>query len=312
MNIDILLYLLMFGGSLALLLKASDWFVDSAEEIGLSFGISPFIIGVTIIAFGTSLPELASSIAAIFADDSEIVIGNVVGSNIANICLIMGITAVIAKEIKLDYSVLDIDIPFLVGSGLFLYVSCWDLKIAPFEIFIFLACLVLFLVNSFKSEREADESARPNAGWQAYGLLILGGILVYLSADWTIVAIQKVSELAGVNPELIALTLVAFGTSLPEVAVSIAAARKGKTAIAVGNIVGSNIFNSLAVMGIPSLFGTLIIPPDILDFSLPFMIVATIMFTVLSFSRIVSRWEGLMLILFYIYFVGQIFEKAFG
>ncbi|MCR9286007.1 calcium/sodium antiporter [bacterium] len=310
-RVDLFLYILLFIGSLGLLLKSSDWFVEAAEEIGLSLGISPFIIGVTIVAFGTSLPELASSIAAVLAGQSEIVMGNVVGSNIANILLVLGITTIIAKEVKLDFSVLDIDIPFLLGSSFLLWFTLSDFNLSIFETIILLSCLVLFLINSFKREERADKNARPEAGWRAYTLLILGGIFVYLSADWTITAIQKLSEIAQINPELIALSLVALGTSLPEVAVSIAAARRGKTGIAVGNVVGSNIFNSFAVLGIARLFGDLTIPENIVDFSLPFMVAVTLILTVISVSRIISRWEGVLLVILYIYFMGEVFKSAF-
>ena len=112
---DLLYYTLLFVVSLAVLLKASDWFIDSAERIGLSLGISPFIIGVTIVAFGTSLPELAASIVAVLKDESELVISNVVGSNITNIALVLGLTAVVVKKIELDYNIWHIDMPYLWG-----------------------------------------------------------------------------------------------------------------------------------------------------------------------------------------------------
>jgi len=310
MNIELLLYLLLFVGALAVLLKSSDWFVDAAEEIGLSLGISPFVIGVTIVAFGTSLPELAASVAAVLAQESEIVVGNVVGSNIANLLFILGLTTLIAGEVRLEFKVLDIDVPFLVGSAVFLWFTCWDREISTFELLVYLAALLLFLVNSFRREKRADRATRPEAGWRAYALLVVSGVLVYFGADYTINAIQHLSEIAGVNPEVIALTLVAFGTSLPEVAVSVAAARKRKTGIAIGNVVGSNIFNSFAVMGLPRLFGPLLIPENVLTFSLPFMVAVTMMFAIISVSRLVSRWEGAMLILFYIFFIGEQFRQV--
>ena len=109
-----------------MLLKASDWFVDSSEKIGLSLGISPFVIGVTIVAFGTSLPELASSIVAVVNNDSAIVTGNVIGSNVANICLVLGIVAIVARGIKMDYAVLDVDVPVIIVSAILLYVFTYD------------------------------------------------------------------------------------------------------------------------------------------------------------------------------------------
>jgi len=307
---DLLLYLGMFIGSLIVLLKASDWFVDSAEKIGLSFGISPFIVGVTIVAFGTSLPELAASIASVFADNSEIVIGNVVGSNIANLLLILGITAILAKEIRLDFDIVDVDLPFLVGTALFLWFACWDGKITIFETILFLTWLVLFLVTSMKRDDEKSNNERPKTDWKTYGFLLVGGVLVYLSANYTIVAIKELATIGGISPEIIALTFVAFGTSLPEVAVSIAAVKKGKTGMAIGNVIGSNIFNILAVMGISRLFGNLILPADIIAFHLPFMFAVTVMFALITIGRNLSKWEGMMFILFYIFFIGHTVECA--
>ena len=309
---DLLLYLGMFVGSLAILLKASDWFVDSAEKIGLSFGISPFIVGVTIVAFGTSLPELAASIASVFAGNSEIVIGNVVGSNIANILLILGITAILAKEVRLDFDIVDVDLPFLVGTSLYLWFACWDGKITFFETGLFLAWLVLFLVTSMKRDDGETDNDKPETDWKTYGLLIAGGVLVYLSANYTIMAIQELATIAGISPEIIALTFVAFGTSLPEIAVSVAAVKKGKTGIAVGNVIGSNIFNILAVMGVSRLFGNLNLPADVLAFHLPFMFAVTVMFALITIGRNLSKWEGMMFLLFYIFFIGQTVESALG
>ena len=309
---DAILYFGMFVGCLVVLLKASDWFVESAEKIGLSFGVSPFIVGVTIVAFGTSLPELAASIAAIYAGESEIVIGNVVGSNIANILLILGITAVLAKEVKLDFKIVDIDLPFLVGSSLFLWFACFDMNITLFEMVILLTCLFLFLVNSFQRDEDPDNEDRIDINWKTYAIMIAGGVLVYISAEYTVVAIQKLAAIAGIMPDGIAVTLVAFGTSLPEIAVSIAAVRNKKTSIAVGNVVGSNIFNVLAVVGISRIFGELAIPESFLSFNLPFMFAVTIMFGIISIGRNLSRWEGFMFILFYLYFIGQSYQSALG
>ncbi len=296
------LYIGMFLVSLFVLLKSSDFFIDSAEKIGLSLGISPFIIGVTIVAFGTSLPELATSVASVLANDSEIVIGNVVGSNITNIALVLGLIAVIGKQIELEYNVWHIDMPFLWGSAFLLWLVLQDGVFAFHEALLFLVGIVLFLAYSFKADK-ADESERPTVAPLTYLILIGGGIGVWLGAEYTIVAVKELSLKAGISSELIAQTVIAFGTSLPEIVVSIAAVRKGVAGMAIGNVLGSNIFNTYIVMAIPSFFGKLEIPPIMMTTSIPIMIMVTILFGIITNNRKITRWEGFLLLMFYAFFI---------
>ncbi|MEL6863847.1 MAG: calcium/sodium antiporter [Bacteroidota bacterium] len=307
---DLLLNLGLFILSLAVLLKASDWFIDSAEEIGLSLGIPSFIIGVTIVAFGTSLPELATSVASVFAGDSKIVVGNVVGSNIANIALVLALVAIIVKEIDLENNIWHVDMPFLWGSAFLLWLAIRDKHFSLFEAFLFLGGIILFLAYSFKSGMEEEEQDLPKAAAKSYVLLLIGGILVWLSADFTIRAITAISLIAGLSSEIIAVTAVALGTSLPEIIVSLNAARRGKTSIAVGNVLGSNIFNTYVVMSIPTFFGPLEIPDSVTDFSLPLMIVLTVLFGLVSNNKKITRWEGALLMMFYIFFLVESLTNA--
>ena len=300
---DLITCLGMFVVSLTVLLKASDWFIDSAEEIGLSLGISPFIIGVTIIAFGTSLPELAASIAAVLAGDSEIVVGTVIGSNITNIALVLGLVAIIAKEIKLEYNIWHIDMPFLWGSAFLLWLALRDFQFTLFEGLLFMGGIALFLGYSFKSDEGDEDEDRKKASLKSYALLILGGVLVSVGATYVIEAIKGLSTLAGISPAIIALTAVALGTSLPEVIVSLSAVKKGKTSIAVGNVLGSNIFNTYVVMAIPSFFGNLSIPKDLVISDVPLMMIMTILFGIIANNKKITRWEGTLLILFYLFFI---------
>ena len=308
---DVLLYTGLFAVSLGVLLRASGWFVDSAERIGLSLGISSFIIGLTIVAFGTSLPELATSIASVFSGQSEIVVGNVVGSNITNIALVLGLSAIVANRIELEYNIWHVDMPYLWASAFLLWFALRDLEFSLFESCLFIFGIIVFLGYSFKSEEE--EPTEPpeglTAGWKTYAMLVVGGALVWLGADYTIYAIQKLSALAGINPEVIALSAVALGTSLPEVIVSLNAARRGKASIAVGNVLGSNIFNTYVVMGVPSLFGKLEIPENINQVFLPMMVAMTILFGILSNNKKITRWEGVALLMFYAYFASELFKK---
>ncbi len=304
---QILINLGFFAVSLFILLKASDFFVEAAERIGLAAGIPPFIIGVTIVALGTSLPELASSIEAVLMGDSKIVIGNVAGSNIANLGLVLGLVAVVGKQIKVKEGIMNIDIPILVASAFLLWFVAYDQVVTVFEAIVLLGALVVFLFYSLNNN-EGEETKKTKINGKDIGILILAGLAIKFSAEYTIKSIIELSKLLEIGSEVIAASVVALGTSLPEVFVSLAAIRKGKTDIAVGNILGSNIFNTYAVMGIPALVGTLVIPDNVVHFILPFMIALTIMFAIMCISKKISRWEGLMLLLFYGLFMVQLFS----
>ncbi|MCB0628767.1 MAG: calcium/sodium antiporter [Saprospiraceae bacterium] len=305
---EVLMYVGIFVASLAVLLKASDWFINSAEEIGLSFGVPPFLVGITIVAFGTSLPELATSIAAVLGGESEVVSGNVIGSNITNIALVLGLVVVLVKEINLENNIWHIDMPHLWGSAFLLWFVLRDQKVDMLENFILLFGLVIFLIYSVKSNPSEEGTVKYKAAPRSYLLLVVGGALVWLGADYTIFAIQHLSAIAGISPEIIALSAISLGTSLPEIIVSLNAARRGKTSIAVGNVIGSNIFNTYAVMGIPSFFGDLKIPDQIITFHLPLMIVMTILFGLMSNNKNINRWEGALLLLFYVLFFAELFK----
>jgi len=299
-------YIGLFIISLAVLLIASDKFIESAEKIGLSLGISSFVIGVTIVAFGTSLPELATSIAAIYSDSSEIVVGNVIGSNITNILLVLGVTAIVAKEINLNFDVMQTDMSFLMGSAFLLYFALQDGNFSIFEAALFLIVLSVFLFNSFTSER-TDKSERPSVLPSTYLMLLVGAIFVFFGAKYTIFAMEGISDILGISPDIIALTGVALGTSLPELIVSINASKKGKHAIAVGNVLGSNLFNTLGIMGVPRLFGDLKISYVIQEFTSPFMVGVTVLFFLVCLSKRLHRSEGYLLVLFYVYFIAELF-----
>ncbi len=299
----ILIEALIFVVALGALLKASDWFVDSAEKIGLSWGVSPFVIGVTIVAFGTSLPELASSIAAVMQGDSKIVIGNVVGSNITNIVLVLGLVAIVAKRVPVDFKAMDL--PLLLGSAFLFWFTLSDGNFEIWEALVCLACLVIFLISSFSGTEDDNEDDLPKAVWKDYLFLVLGGALVWLGAKFTIDAIQEVCRLTEISSGFVAQTVVALGTSLPEVVVSISAAKKGQSGIAVGNVIGSNIFNTYAVMGIARLFGGLVVEPSILTFSLPLMVALTVLLAFMVLSSKISRWEGALLLILYAFFLIQ-------
>ncbi|MGC9514813.1 sodium:calcium antiporter, partial [Methanocrinis sp.] len=211
--LPILFWALVFVASLAVLVKASDRFTDSAERIGISFGISPFIIGVTIIALGTSTPELVSSILAVMKGSSEMVAGNVMGSNVTNIFLILGLSAIVGKKMVTRYELANVDLPLFVGSALLLSLMLLDGVFALAEALLCLALFFVYLLYAIKVERVADEArARSLEGMVAGGAvhpkkkrlkpkiylkLLLSIFFLYLGANYTVVSVVKLSGMVG-------------------------------------------------------------------------------------------------------------------
>lgn len=313
-----LIWIVIFIASIIVLVKASDFFTDAAEHIGMYFGMSKFIIGVTIVAIGTSLPELMTSIIAVVSGNSEIVVGNVIGSNITNIFLVLAVIAIIAKKISVKYDIINIDMPFLMGSAMLLALTLIDGQFTLPEAILFILATGLYIFygthsEEAKSKRAKRKNARKIAkkevkkeklGWAPILTLIFSTIFIYVGAKFTIDSVVELAKLFNIGTDIIAVTVVALGTSLPELAVSISAARKGRTEMAIGNVLGSNIFNSFGVMGIAALFGTISVPQEMLTLGLPIMIVATLMYFFITLDRKTTKWEGWLLIIFYLFFLG--------
>ncbi len=312
---EILVQSAIFIASLAVLIKSSDYFIQSAEKIGKYFGIPAFIIGVTIVALGTSLPELVSSIIAVIQDSSEIVAGNVIGSNIANIFLILGIAAILGKKLKISFELIHVDLPLLVGSAALLTFTILDGVFTWKEGTISLLGLAIYLFYTASSGKEIEaeqgkikNTKKEKLGGKTIPILLASCGFIFLGAKFTIDSIINLSNILNIGKEVIAMSAVAFGTSLPELMVTISAAKKGNAEMAVGNVLGSNIFNSFAVMGVPAFFGVLIIPKEILVFSLPVMLTATLLYFFMTQEKQITRWEGWFLIVFYGFFIGKIFN----
>ncbi|MBS0016354.1 MAG: calcium/sodium antiporter [Arthrospira sp. SH-MAG29] len=311
--LEALIWIGIFAVSLAVLIYASDSFTESASKLGLFFGLSPFIVGVTIVAIGTSLPELVSSLVAVYRDTSEIVASNVIGSNITNIFLIVGVAAVISSPMKINYDLISVDLPMLVGSAILLYFTISDDVFSTGEA---LLCLSGFLIYLVYIIREGQQNHNPEVDDEVnstrfvivnVAIVVLGAVFIFVGANYTIESIIKLSEIFNLGTEIIAVTVVALGTSLPELVVTISAARKGDAEVAIGNVVGSNIFNSLIVMGVPGLIKPLDIPDDILVNALPVMLAATLLFFFVTQDKQVTQWEGLLFFVLYGWFVGHIF-----
>ncbi len=313
----------LFILSLAGLIYSADKFTDNAEKIGVHYKIPPFIIGVTIIALGTSLPEIATSIISVIQGHSEIVIGNVVGSNMANIMLVLAITAIVGKQLFVDKDIIKIDLPLLLASTILLFLITLDGKVEYMDGIVCLLALFTYLVYNAKSHRKIDKKGMKHLSKlkevekkevknqklpiQYPLILLVSGFFLYLSADWTIRSVVEISTILKLGTEIIAVSAIAIGTSLPELVVSIMAVKKGKVDIAIGNVTGSNIFNALGVIGVPSLFGTLAIPPEFITFTIPALLFVTILYVFTTMDKEISQWEGITLLLLYIAFMGKTF-----
>ena len=315
---ELYLQLIIFVISLFVLIKASDYFTDSAEKIGIYFGMPAFLVGVTIVAVGTSLPELISSVIAVMQGASEIVTGNVVGSNIANIFLVLAISAIIGKKLKITHELIHVDLPLLVGSALFLAVTVWDGVftlgeglLSLFGIFLYFHYTVRSTIEGKgffgKTVDKVSDIIPKKLGVKPVIILIFSTVFIYFGAQYTIESIIALSEILNIGKEIIAVSAVALGTSLPELIVSISAAKKGYPEMAVGNVLGSNIFNSFAVMGIPVFFGPLAVEEKTLTLGVPMMLIATFLYFFMTQDREITRWEGGVLFMFYVFFIGKLF-----
>ncbi len=239
-----------------MLVKGADWFVEGVAGIAEKFGIPQLVIGLTIVAMGTSAPEAAVSITSAMKGNAGITIGNVVGSNILNILIILGLTAVITN-VAVQKSTIRYEIPFmLVITLVLLGLGVTGNEIVFLEGVILWALFLVYFVYLFfmaKKKKEETQDSKESPVWKLLLMGIIGAVLVVWGADVSVDAASAIAKMFGMSDRLIGLTIVALGTSLPELVTSVTAARKGKADIAIGNIVGSNIFNILFVVGTTAL-----------------------------------------------------------
>jgi cation:H+ antiporter len=312
----ILLWLIVFVISLAVLVKGADWLLSSAEKIGLVAGLSPFIIGVTIVGLGTSFPELISSLVAVFKNVTEIVPANAIGSNIANILLVVGIASIVGRRLTVSKSLIDLDLPLLAISTVLFLGVVWDKQVTFFESLLLLVAYGVYLLytimhkddEDLPGEKKDKPSARPKLVVMDFVFLGLGIIGLVLGAKYLVDSVIKLSEIINIGAGAIAITAVAIGTSLPELLVSIKAAKQGKSEVALGNIFGSNVFNILVVIGIPGLIKTLHLDQATFAIGVPTMALATLLFVISGISRRIHMWEGAFYLLLYVLFVAKLFN----
>ncbi len=316
--------ILLFAGGLIGLVLGAELLVRGASKLALSFGISPLVVGLTIVAFGTSAPEVAVSVGAVLDGRTDIAIGNVVGSNIFNVLFILGVSALITPLV-VNIQLIRQEVPIMIGASLLLLALGLDGKLSVIDGGILFGCMMaytVFLIVQSRRETKAanDEYAaevKPAGpgSWDSklpvqLLLIAVGLVFLVVGSDWLVTASVIFAKALGVSDLVIGLTIVAAGTSMPEVATSVMAAIKGERDIAVGNVVGSSTFNILGCLGISSMVSGnmgLVMPEAILNFDIWVMIaVALACLPVFMTGREIARWEGGVFLVYYAAYVAYL------
>lgn len=309
----------MFLG-LGLLVYGANRLVGGASTLALKAGLSPLIVGLTVVAFGTSAPEMAISVKTAWLGQSDLAVGNIVGSNIFNVLFILGISAMISPLI-VSKQLIRLDVPLMIASSILFMIFSLDGRIAIWEAGVLAAGIAAytgFLMRLAKREKqnlessELSEAAKGGLG-MATVWVVLGLVLLVVGSHFLVNSAVAIATALGVSQVVIGLTIVAAGTSLPEVATSIMATIKGERDIAVGNVVGSNIFNVLAVGGISGLVSGsgLTVSPEIVSFDLPVMIATAVACLPIFFTGYtIARWEGFVFFAYYVLYISFLVMTA--
>jgi cation:H+ antiporter len=306
---------LTFIAGLAVLILGAEWLVRGASRLAAKVGISPLVIGLTVVAFGTSSPEMAVSVQSSLAGQADIAVGNVVGSNIFNVLFILGISAIITPLI-VQQQLIRLDVPIMIGVSLVTYFMSLNGVIGRLEGVLLFAGIVVYtvflIIQSRKESKAVEEeyaqefAAKAETGWKPWvvnlGLVGIGLTLLVLGSNWLVDSAISIARWLGLSELIIGLTIVAAGTSMPEVATSITAAIKGERDIAVGNVVGSNIFNILAVLGLSGVVAPSGLPVSLAAeaFDIPVMVAVAVLALPIFFTgNRIARWEGWIFLIYY-------------
>ena len=310
---EVIIQVALLALGFVLLVKGADWFVEGASKLAEKFGIPQLVIGLTIVALGTSLPEAAVSVSAALKGSAEITIGNILGSNIMNILLILGITSVITP-IAVQKSTVKYEIPFMIViSAILMGLGC-TYNVLKFSdgliLWGLMLCYLAYLLYMTKKgaivseEEDAGEADKPMPLWKMLLFILIGGGMIVLGSDVAVDAATALARIFGMSERLIGLTIVAFGTSLPELVTSATAAIKGKADIAVGNIVGSNIFNILFVVGTSALITPVAYAANFFTDSVICIAAAVLLWVLVIRNKRLGRAGGAcMLVCYAAYFV---------
>ena len=311
---------------LALLVAGAELLVRGASRLALRFGISPLVIGLTVVAFGTSAPELAVTVQSGLAGQSGLAIGNIVGSNIFNVLLVLGVSAVITPLV-VSQQLVRLDVPLMIGAALLLWLLALDGRIGLLDGLLLSAGIVAYTAFAIWQGRKEGEAIKAEYAQEFGGgkstwlgrlpvqvALIVGGLaLLVLGAHWLVTGAVAIARSIGVSEVIIGLTIVAAGTSLPELATSLMAAIRGERDIAVGNVIGSCLFNLLSIVGIAALVtpGGLEVAASLLRFDIPVMVaVALASLPIFATGHLIARWEGVLFLGYYAAYVAYLILEA--
>jgi cation:H+ antiporter len=312
----------LLGLGLVLLIVGAELLVRGASSLAVAAGITPVVIGLTVVAFGTSAPELAVSLQASLGGRPDIALGNVIGSNIANILLILGIAGLIAPLV-VTRQIVRVDVPIMIAASFLLLWMAGNGVISTIEGGVLVACLVGYLLlqlrlgrngGGVEAEGEGEEIGSVRGGWPLGVLLVLVGLaLLVLGSRWLVEGAVAVATTLGVSQLVIGLTVVAIGTSLPEIATTVMAALRGQRDMAVGNVIGSNLFNILSILGISALVapGGIPVARAAISFDLPVMVaVAVATLPIVLTGQRIGRWEGALFLGYYASYIGYVVLAA--
>ena len=307
------LALFVVGG--ALLVGGAELLVRGASRLAVAAGVSPLVVGLTVVAFGTSSPELAVTVGSAYAGRADVALGNVVGSNIFNVLFILGLSALIAP-LAVAQRLVRLDVPLMIAVSALPLLLGLDGRVGRADGFLLFAGIVaytVFLIRQGRGEAASAKARKKKAvggdsrGWVRWfpnaALVVTGLVLLVIGAQWLVDAAVATAASLGVSELVIGLTIVAAGTSLPEVATSVLAALRGERDIAVGNVVGSNLFNILAVLGLGSMIAPegVSVSPGALSFDMPVMIAVAVAALPIFFTgHAISRWEGAVFLAYYV------------
>ena len=305
-----LFWLFIFFISLVLLVKSSDWVVKGASQVGSYFRLPPFIIGVILVGLGTSLPELSSSLAAVLQNKGAIVPANIIGSNITNILLIIGLTALLSWGLVLKNKITVLNYSFLLGATAVFMFMASDGIISSVEGIILFLLSLSYLFYNLRQKNPRSLSDKKERKLKAIDIwqLVFGLAGLILGARYTITSLTHLAFSLKIPETVIAVTVLALGTSLPELVVSIKAALTKNIGLGLGNIFGSNVFNLLLVGGLPAMIHPLSLDSMTMRIGLPFLGIATFLFILTSsgvFKKIYP-WEGFVYLSLYLLFLGKV------